>query len=114
MTQYTVIYERGERNWSAYVPDLPGCVATGRARQDIENKIREAIDFHIEGLFAGGEPLPAPSIEAGTVSIGNHRYSAAKRALVGIPSHRVPSGNASPFIKSESCPSEEPAPIWVS
>lgn len=69
MTEYTVIYERGERNWSAYVPDLPGCIATGRTRQDIENKVREAIDFHIEGLIARGAPVPVPSVEAGTVCV---------------------------------------------
>jgi len=47
---YVVIYEPGPRNWSAYVPDLPGCIATGKDRLDIEARIREAIEFHIEGL----------------------------------------------------------------
>lgn len=72
MKEYTVIYERGARNWSAYVPDLPGCIATGTTRQDVENRVREAIDFHIEGLVARGQPVPEPSVEAGTVSISNH------------------------------------------
>jgi predicted RNase H-like HicB family nuclease len=67
--EYTVIYEWGERNWSAYVPDLPGCIATGKNRQQVEQRIREAIEFHIEGLIARGEPVPAPSVEAGTVSV---------------------------------------------
>jgi predicted RNase H-like HicB family nuclease len=69
MKQYTVIYEKGERNWSAYVPDLPGCIATGKTRKRVEKMIREAIEFHIEGLKAHGEPIPEPSIEAGSVSV---------------------------------------------
>lgn len=69
MTEYTVIYEGGERNWSAYVPDLPGCIATGKTRAEIEQQIREAIEFHIEGLKARGEPAPVPSIQAGNVSV---------------------------------------------
>jgi predicted RNase H-like HicB family nuclease len=69
MKEYTVIYEPGERNWSAYVPDLPGCIATGKTRKQVEKMIREAIEFHIEGLKTRGEPVPAPSVEAGVVSV---------------------------------------------
>jgi predicted RNase H-like HicB family nuclease len=69
MKEYTVIYEWGERNWSAYVPDLPGCIATGKTRQQVEKMIREAIEFHIEGMHARGEKVPEPSIEAGKVSV---------------------------------------------
>jgi predicted RNase H-like HicB family nuclease len=69
MTEYTVIYEWGKRNWSAYVPDLPGCIATGKTRKRVEQMIREAIEFHIEGLHARGEKAPEPSIEAGKVSV---------------------------------------------
>jgi predicted RNase H-like HicB family nuclease len=72
MREYTVIYEWGKRNWSAYVPDLPGCIATGKTRRQVEQRIREAIEFHIEGLTERGEVVPAPSIEAGTVSIPIH------------------------------------------
>jgi predicted RNase H-like HicB family nuclease len=64
MKAYTVLYERGERNWSAYVPDLPGCVATGKTREETEQRIREAISFHIEGLKIDGEPTPEPTIES--------------------------------------------------
>jgi predicted RNase H-like HicB family nuclease len=67
--EYTVIYESGERNWSAYVPDLPGCIATGKNRQDVERLIREAIEFHIEGLRSHGEEVPEPSVEAGIVCV---------------------------------------------
>jgi predicted RNase H-like HicB family nuclease len=69
MKEYTVIYERGKRNWSAYIPDLPGCIATGKTRRLVEKLIREAIEFHIEGMQASGEKVPEPSIEAGTVSV---------------------------------------------
>jgi len=69
MTQYTVIYEPGERNWSAYVPDLPGCIATAKTRKQLESRVREAIEFHIEGLRMHGEPVPKPAIETGTVTV---------------------------------------------
>ncbi len=69
MREYTVLFERGERNWSAYVPDLPGCVATGKTREETEQRLREAISFHIEGLKIDGEPIPEPSIEAGVVAV---------------------------------------------
>jgi predicted RNase H-like HicB family nuclease len=69
MREYTVIYECGHRNWSAYVPDLPGCIATGKTREDVERLIREAIEFHIEGLQSHGERVPEPSVEAGVVSV---------------------------------------------
>ncbi len=69
MKQYTVIYESGKRNWSAYVPDLPGCIATAKTRKQLERVIREAVAYHIEGLSARGETIPKPSIEAGLVSV---------------------------------------------
>ena len=61
MKEYTVIYERGSRNWSAYVPDLPGCVATGATVEETESLLREAIALHIEGLQEDGLPIPEPS-----------------------------------------------------
>ena len=69
MKEYTVIFESGPRNWSAYVPDLPGCIATGKTRQVLERRIREAMEFHIEGLNARGEPVPEPSVESGLVGV---------------------------------------------
>jgi predicted RNase H-like HicB family nuclease len=69
MKEYTVIYERGKRNWSAYVPDLPGCIATGKTRNQVERLVREAVEFHIEGLVQRGESVPKPRVEAGTVSV---------------------------------------------
>jgi predicted RNase H-like HicB family nuclease len=69
MIEYTVIYEWGKRNWSAYFPDLPDCIATGKTRKQVEKRIQEAIEFHIEGLNARGEEVPKPTIEAGKVSV---------------------------------------------
>lgn len=69
MTKYSVIYEPGESNWSAYVPDLPGCIATAKTREQLERRIREAIEFHIEGLRSHGEPVPPPTTEVGTVAV---------------------------------------------
>ena len=69
MKEYTVIFEPGPRNWSAYVPDLPGCIATGKTRKQTERLIREAIEFHIEGLQLNGEPVPEPTVEAGSVIV---------------------------------------------
>jgi predicted RNase H-like HicB family nuclease len=69
MKEYSVIYEPGERNWSAYVPDLPGCIATAKTRAELEFQIREAIEFHIEGLRTHGEPIPQPAVEVGTVAV---------------------------------------------
>lgn len=59
--RYAVVIERADGNWSAYVPDLPGCVATGATAEDAEAEIRAAICFHIEGLREDGEPVPVPS-----------------------------------------------------
>ena len=59
MTRYAVVIERADGNYSAYVPDLPGCVATGETVEAAEAEIREAIRFHIEGLKADGLPIPA-------------------------------------------------------
>ena len=69
MREYTVIYERGPRNWSAYVPDLPGCIATAKTREDLEQQIRGAIEFHIEGLRLHGEPVPEPSAIVDNVEV---------------------------------------------
>ena len=65
--KYTVIIERAPNNFSAYVPDLPGCVATGTTREETVKEIREAIEFHIEGMQEDGEPIPEPQTTAAVV-----------------------------------------------
>jgi predicted RNase H-like HicB family nuclease len=62
--RYAVVIEKAEGNYSVYVPDLPGCVATGASVADAEAEIREAIRFHIEGLRADGALIPPPTTVA--------------------------------------------------
>lgn len=59
--RYAVVIERAESNYSAYVPDLPGCVATGQTLEETEKLIREAIEFHLQGLREDGQHIP-PSV----------------------------------------------------
>jgi predicted RNase H-like HicB family nuclease len=56
--RYAVVIEKSEANFSAYVPDLPGCVATGATLEEVEAEIREAIVFHVDGLREDGMPVP--------------------------------------------------------
>ncbi|MBC8090908.1 MAG: type II toxin-antitoxin system HicB family antitoxin [Pseudonocardia sp.] len=65
---YVVVFERAETGgWGAWVPDLPGCFATGTTRQECEQRIREGIAFHIDGLRADGMDVPEPSAVDATV-----------------------------------------------
>ena len=59
--KYSVVIERANTNFSAYVPDLPGCIATGKTREEVELLIREAIEYHIEVMKQDGHPIPVPS-----------------------------------------------------
>jgi predicted RNase H-like HicB family nuclease len=59
--RYAVVIEKAQGNYSAYVPDLPGCVSTGATIEEVEQMIREAIEFHLEGLRAEGLPIPEPT-----------------------------------------------------
>ena len=61
MKKYAIVVERAERNYAAYVPDLPGCVATGATVEEAEQILREAIELHVAGLREDGLPVPAPS-----------------------------------------------------
>lgn len=69
MIEYTVVYERGEGNWSAYSPDVPGCAAAGETREEVERLFIEALEFHLDGLRAEGLPVPEPTTETGTVRL---------------------------------------------
>jgi predicted RNase H-like HicB family nuclease len=60
MQKYLVIFEKASNNYSAYSPDLPGCIATGKTRKEAGKNIKEAISFHLEGLEKDGLPLPEP------------------------------------------------------
>lgn len=59
--RYAMIIEKGERNFSAYPPDLPGCIATGKTVEEIKQRMREAVKLHLRGLREDGLPVPAPT-----------------------------------------------------
>ena len=67
--RYSVVFERAGRTFSAFVPDLPGCVATGRTRAEVERRIREAIEMHLTGLRSAKQAIPEPSAWTGAVEI---------------------------------------------
>jgi predicted RNase H-like HicB family nuclease len=69
MRRYAVVIERGENNFSAYVPDLPGCVTTGKTFEEIERNIREAIELHLEGMVEDGDPIPEPTTSVSYVDL---------------------------------------------
>ncbi len=67
--RYAIVIEKAENNYSAYVPDLPGCIATGATVDEAEAQIREAIEFHLEGLREDGSPIPPPASRVDYVEI---------------------------------------------
>ena len=67
--RYAIVIEQAGTNYSAYVPDLPGCVASGSSIADVETRIREAIAFHLDGLREDGLPLPMPSSQVDYVEL---------------------------------------------
>jgi predicted RNase H-like HicB family nuclease len=67
--RYLVVIEESAKSFGAYVPDLPGCVAAGKTREEALRLIREAIEFHIEGLRQEGQPVPPPSSTSELVDV---------------------------------------------
>ena len=67
--KYTVVIEKAPNNYAAYVPDLPGCVATGDTPEEVLVEIREAMEFHIEGMLEDGEPIPESQATAVVVEL---------------------------------------------
>jgi predicted RNase H-like HicB family nuclease len=64
MNRYVIIVEKIATGYSAYSPDVPGCVATGSTRSEVEREMHDAIEFHIEGLRSAGDRIPTPNSEA--------------------------------------------------
>jgi predicted RNase H-like HicB family nuclease len=60
--QYAMIVEKGERNFSAYLPDLPGCIATGTSLEEVKQRMHEAVELHLRGMREDGLPIPEPSL----------------------------------------------------
>jgi len=69
MARYTIIIEKGNRNYSAYCPDLPGVVAAGETEEETEELMKEAIEFHLDGLKEEKLPIPAPTTRARSVEV---------------------------------------------
>mgnify|MGYP005844170057 FL=1 len=69
MQRFLVVIEPTATGYSAYSPDLPGCVATGASRADVERTMRDAIEFHLEGLRAEGQPIPPGGTSATYVEV---------------------------------------------
>jgi predicted RNase H-like HicB family nuclease len=67
--RYLVIIEQAQGNLSAYVPDLPGCVAVGDTREELLETMREAIEMHLESMRESGEPIPTPNSEPAWVDV---------------------------------------------
>ena len=67
--RYAVVVEKGETSFGAYVPDLPGCIATAPTRKELERRIRAAIALHLEGMAEDGIPAPEPSAQVEYVEI---------------------------------------------
>jgi len=85
MMRYAIVFEKAEGNFSAYAPGLPGCVATGATVPEVEQEMREAIRFHIDGLKEDGLPVPQPANRARLV----HAFAAiddkgVRRSLLGL------------------------------
>lgn len=69
MPRYLVVFEPTPTGFSAHAPDLPGCIATGATREEVERNMREAIEFHLDGLREEGEQIPAPRSRAAMVEV---------------------------------------------
>ncbi|SKB15084.1 conserved hypothetical protein [Planktothrix sp. PCC 11201] len=69
MKEYVAIFEWAGSNYSAYVPDLPGCISTGKTLEETENNIKEAIELYIDTLREDGQPIPEPSLTVKAISV---------------------------------------------
>ena len=67
--KYPVVFEKAPRNWSAYVPDLPGCIAAAKTKAETRRLIREAIEMHLEGMRESGERIPEPGSSVELVEV---------------------------------------------
>lgn len=71
MKEYVVIYEKGETNWGAIVPDLPGCVSIGDTLEEVQVNVKEAIELYLEVLAERGEQIPEIKTKVGTIQIAS-------------------------------------------
>ncbi len=69
MSRYLVIIEESDNGFSGFLPDLPGCIATGTTREEVETAMREGVAFHLDGLRESGDPVPPPRSTATYVEV---------------------------------------------
>ena len=69
MYRFLAVIEHTDTNFSAYIPDLPGCVATGKTREEVEHNLREAVGMHIRGLLEDHLPVPVPNADAEYIAV---------------------------------------------
>lgn len=69
MKKYLIVIEKAGKNFSAYIPDVPGCVATGKTAADTKQAIKEALAFHLEGMAEDGQKVPDPEAQAEYVAV---------------------------------------------
>ena len=81
MSRYLMIIETTDTGFSAYPPDVPGCVATGRTRKEVEQRMKEAIAFHLDGLRREGLPVPSPRSDVAYCEIGELTRRPSEGAL---------------------------------
>ena len=67
--RYAIVIEKSENNFGAWVPDLPGCVATGKTTEIVQKRIREAIEMHLAGMREDGDPIPPPTVQVHYVDV---------------------------------------------
>ena len=67
--KYAVVFEKAESNWAAYVPNLPGCITTGRTLEETKRNIREAVELHLETIREVGEPIPPPTADVDFIEL---------------------------------------------
>ena len=80
--KYLVIFEKTNTGYSAFVPDLPGCISTGKTKKDIEKNIQEAIELHIEGMIEDGDKIPKPTDNFSFVNIDTPLKNTEKKRLL--------------------------------
>jgi len=71
MYEYLIIIEKAEHNYAVYSPDLPGCIATGKTKEEAEKNMQSAVQMHVQGLVEDGLPIPEPQSTAGYVAVGS-------------------------------------------
>ena len=83
MIRHVILIENAGSGYSAYTPDLPGCVSAGKTREEAEERMREALAFHIEGLRDAGEPVPSPTTTAAYVEVAAQEMEPVRSSREG-------------------------------